>query len=233
MSFGGLLAYEVATKLAQEGGEVGLLAIFDTINPAYYQNLPLARSIRFAIDSIAVRLQKYVRSVRRGDIAAIGNYVREFFARKVASFRWHAVGRISRAMGRPMPKAVRDNVRASDAIGNAYAPKLFSGRLTLFRAEDRTAEYRHEPTLGWDAVVQGGVDVLVVRGDHITIMEKPNVVSLVNRLNALLNRSDATKKTSSDLTSLQPETGANRAEGSRETAANVDNCRADSLMSAQ
>jgi thioesterase domain-containing protein len=203
LSFGGLLAYEVATKLAGEGEKIGLLALIDTGNPAYYRNLSFAKSLRFVIDTIAARSDKYMRGLTRGDIAAIGKYIREFFARRLDAFRWNANRWVSRAAGRPMPKAARDNLRMFGAVGNAYSPKSFSGRLTLFRAKGGAVEYRHDPALGWDAVVQGGVDVLMVQGDHLSIMEKPNVADLVSQLSGLLNRDDDVQNgTSPDRTAL-------------------------------
>jgi len=128
LSFGGLLAYEVATKLASEGQKIGLLALFDTGNPAYYRDLSFARSLRFVIDTIAVRSEKYIRGITSGDVAAIGKYVREFFARRLDALRWNTSRSLSRAAGRPMPKAVRDNVRMFGAVGSSYTCLLYTSR---------------------------------------------------------------------------------------------------------
>ncbi len=40
LSFGGLLAFEISRQLAEKGEQVGLVALFDTGNWAYYRNLP-------------------------------------------------------------------------------------------------------------------------------------------------------------------------------------------------
>jgi thioesterase domain-containing protein len=208
LSFGGLLAYEVATKFADKGEAIGLLALFDTGNPAYYRNLSFAKSLRFIIDTMVARSEKYIRDLRRGDIAAVAKYVRNFFLRRLESFRWKASRRLSRAAGRPMPKAGRDNLRMFGAVGNLYAPNSFSGRLTLFRAKDGAPEYRHDPALGWEAVALGGVDVLMVQGDHLTMMEKPNVVDLVSQMCGILDRNnDTQKRMFSDLASFRPVDG--------------------------
>jgi thioesterase domain-containing protein len=220
----------VARKLAGEGEEIGVLALFDTRNPAYYRHLPPAKSMRFLIDTIAVRSKKYIRGFTNGDMAAIATYLREFFKRKWDAFFWNMNRWISRVAGRPMPKAMRDNVRMFDAVGTVYAPKFFSGKLILFRAEDRTAEYRHDPALGWDAVAQGGVDVLRVQGDHITIMEKPNVVDLVRQLSPLLNRADVQKGNSSAWSSSPPQRPAYYAENVTKSFADVDNRRTNLRM---
>jgi thioesterase domain-containing protein/non-ribosomal peptide synthetase component F/NRPS condensation-like uncharacterized protein len=188
MSFGGLLAYEVAARLVEQGECVGVLAIFDTINPAYYRRLPAFKSARFFVDTAIVRLEKYVRDLIRGDLISIGGYIGDFFARRFQAARWNLVRVLSRAASRQMPKAIRDNVRLFEAVGNAYTPRDFSGKLTLFRAAERTAEYRHDFALGWDEVAKGGVDVITIDGDHLTIMEPPNVNSLAAHLTHLIRQ---------------------------------------------
>lgn len=188
MSFGGLLAYEVATRLIERGESVGILAIFDTINPAYYRQLPFLKSARFVVDTAIVRSEKYFHDLIRGNLILIAGYVRDFFARRFEAARWKLVRLLSRVSGRQMPKAIRDNVRLFETVGNAYTPRDLDGRLTLFRAAERTAEYRHDFALGWDEVAKRGVDVITIDGDHLTIMERPNVDSLAAHLEELIQR---------------------------------------------
>jgi thioesterase domain-containing protein/non-ribosomal peptide synthetase component F len=208
MSFGGLLAYEVAVRLMERGERVGVLAIFDTINPAYYRRLAAPKLARFLVDTAVVRLEKYVRDLIKGDVRSIGGYVKEFFIRRFEAVRWNFVRLLSRAAGLQMPKAIRDNVRLFDAVGKAYTPRDFEGKLTLFRASERTAEYRHDFALGWDEVANGGVEVISIDGDHLTIMEQPSVNCLAAHLTHLIERqnesSDAARATT---TAMQSELG--------------------------
>ena len=208
MSFGGLLAYEVATRLAERGECVGVLAIFDTINPAYYRRLPTLKSVRFLVDTAIVRSEKYIHDLIRGDLISIAGYVRDFFARRSEAARWKLVRLLSRASGRQMPKALRDNVRLFETVGNAYTPREFAGSLALFRAAERTAEYRHDFALGWDEVVKGGVDVIMIEGDHLTIMEQPNVNSLATHLTQLIHqRNERFEAIQADAIAIQPDFG--------------------------
>jgi thioesterase domain-containing protein len=46
-SFGGLVAYEIATRLIDEGDSAGLVALLDAPNPALLSNLSEADSARF------------------------------------------------------------------------------------------------------------------------------------------------------------------------------------------
>jgi thioesterase domain-containing protein len=187
LSFGGLLAYEVATKLAIDGQEVGFVALLDTVNPAYYRNLSTARFLRFFVDVFIARSDKYFRSLISGDAIAIGRFVREFLVRRISALLWKTRMRVARTTGRAVAVALHDNVRIFGSISKSYSPKMFSGKLAVFRAANGWAEYRHEPALGWDSVVQGGVEVHVIPGDHLTMMEMPNVLDLVKHLSYLLD----------------------------------------------
>jgi thioesterase domain-containing protein len=75
------------------------------------------------------------------------------------------------------------------AVGQAFNPKPYSGELTLFRAKGRTAEYGSNLSLGWNEIVSGGVRVINVPGDHMTILEEPFVWDLVEELRTCLQRS--------------------------------------------
>ena len=68
------------------------------------------------------------------------------------------------------------------AIGKNYVPQIYPGKLVLFRAEGRSAEYGEDLTLGWTGIARDGVEVLQVPGGHLSIMKQPYVGRLVQRL---------------------------------------------------
>ncbi len=80
-----------------------------------------------------------------------------------------------------------------------YRVSPYPGRITLLRAasvdpvalRELPAERRRifaSPTLGWDAVAAGGVEVHSVPGDHQSIVEAPHVKILAEVLGACLAR---------------------------------------------
>jgi thioesterase domain-containing protein len=77
---------------------------------------------------------------------------------------------------------VRSNIVVFSAVGQKYVPAVYPGRLLLFRAEGRTAEYGGDLTLGWSDIARDGVVVHQVPGDHLSIMRKPQVGRLVEQL---------------------------------------------------
>jgi len=181
-SFGGLVAYEMACQLVSEGEEIAVLALFDTGNPAYYRDLPFSQAMRFHATYLLERFQKYGRLLAGGKIWESVRELWDSVRVRAGQVTWGVVQKIYRFQNRPMPTALRDNVRMFDAVARAYTPKTYPGRMTLFRAAGRTAEYGSDPALGWDAVVRGKIDVRTVPGDHMTILEEPYVWNLVEQL---------------------------------------------------
>ena len=65
-----------------------------------------------------------------------------------------------------------------------YFPQVYPGHLTLYLASDSflNRDPAHDPRLEWKGLAQGGDDVLVVAGDHETLLRPPWVEDLAARL---------------------------------------------------
>lgn len=190
LSFGGLVAYEIARRLADNGQHVGLISLFDTGNWTHYRNLPAAKLAQFRRTYIIDRLKKYGRNLVQGRFDDIAADARQFVTSRLNAVLWKISRQACRLMNRPVPKFVRSNIVVFSAVGRNYAPKAYSGRLLLFRAEGRTAEYGDDLTLGWSGIARDGVVVHQVPGSHLSIMRKPHVDRLVEQLTRYL--ADAT-----------------------------------------
>ena len=186
LSFGGLVAYEMAVQLKAAGADVGIVALFDTGNPFYYRELSPLQAIEFHTTYFFDRVRKYARNLRAGQIRALAGDAGYFAWNHIERWTWKAVQRINRVTGTAMPKPLRNNVVMFSGIGRSYRPRPYSGTVVLFRAKGRTAEYGSNQTLGWDSVPGNEVVVLHVPGDHLTIMEFPQVESIASALTARL-----------------------------------------------
>ncbi len=186
MSFGGLVAYEMATMLQKEGENVGIVALFDTGNPAHYRNLSIIKMIDFNVTYLVDRLLKYLRRIVRGEMSELMRDARQFLMRNVNAVVWKVLRICGRISGVPMHKYVRDEFTLYAAAGKAYTPKRYDGRVVLFRAEGRTAEYGGDLSLGWDEAVRGSFQVHLVPGSHLTLMQNPNVRFLTEQLSKYL-----------------------------------------------
>ena len=192
-SFGGLVAYEMAAQLADTGNQVGVLAIFDTINQTHYRNLSTPERLQFWSAYLIDRCKRYYRRIRRGrfDIAVFSAL---YFVYKNLRLRiWKAASVIFGLTKRPMPKPLRDNLTMFRVTAWSYNPRPYSGRVILFRAEGLDPKYRHNISLGWEQVARGGVVVHFVPGDHLSFMRNPNVSKLVEHLNNYLSPTHLTR----------------------------------------
>jgi len=96
-----------------------------------------------------------------------------------------------RVLNQPVPKAFHINDSIVDAACQNYNPSTYSQRLVLIRAQDRGQEDDKDPTLGWHKCVGGGIDVHFIPGDHMSMLTKPNVSSLLEKLTIYLDHGGA------------------------------------------
>jgi non-ribosomal peptide synthetase component F/thioesterase domain-containing protein len=186
LSFGGVVALEVASQLKTLGEDVSLLALFDTGNPAYYRDVPFRRWIRIRSTYLFDRLQKYGRRILRGEGQEMLEDLSQFVKWRKDALLWKLFGSTSRTATKPAAEAARERVIMFTAIGRRYTPKPYAGRIHLFRAEGRTREFGADPNLGWDEVARDGVEVHSVPGKHVTILNKPHVDTLAKLLDQCL-----------------------------------------------
>ena len=187
-SFGGLVAYEMATQLAAAGEIVGFVGLFDTGNPAYYRDLSFGQSAQFQALYVIDRLRLYGKRLIKGESWQLIRDLGRSVGARVSYLFFRFAQRLYGWSNKPLPTGLRDNVKMFSAVGQAYTPKPYSGVLTLFRAEGRTAEYGSNLSLGWDEVAGEKVRVINVPGDHMTILEEPFVWDLVKQLDACLKQ---------------------------------------------
>jgi thioesterase domain-containing protein len=74
-----------------------------------------------------------------------------------------------------------------------YQVKLYSGRVTLFRARNGSPRIHSDPLGGWGEVAGGGVDVIEVPGTHTSMLEQPHVVVLGEAISHCIARLDMTE----------------------------------------
>lgn len=84
---------------------------------------------------------------------------------------------------------VNDFVAASQIAIDAYEPKPYNKRLTIFRAGDDKFDTKEaiRNGLGWAGIAMAGFDLMDVPGDHLGILKEPNVETLGARISEVLN----------------------------------------------
>ena len=180
MCTGALIAFDLAVQLEAEGQQVALLAIFDTwdiltlnrlwIIDYYWRHLRYLRrqSRRVQIDAFRKKFQDSVRNIIRRIIP----------------------------VSRSAESGVRQNPWKTGYKPNvAFVPKIFSGRLTVYRVDSQPYFRIRDEALGWGKRVRGGVDVEFVTGKHSTVLRDPHVQALAQNLR---QRIQAVKRSGSE-----------------------------------
>jgi acyl-coenzyme A synthetase/AMP-(fatty) acid ligase/thioesterase domain-containing protein/acyl carrier protein len=176
-SFGGTVAFEIASQLRKRGVVDALPIIIDM--PA--MNAPGIRP----------------RTIGRQMIDVLHN-LPAWIAQEAASFRCRAfllraygnLRRMLRAVGgRPpaeeldpliyfgeanLPEALQHFLNAMFHAMRVYVPARYDGKVVLLRAKVPTLFRSNRVTMGWETVAGGGVEVLEIPGRHDDCLSRPH-----------------------------------------------------------
>jgi len=186
-SMGGLIAFEIARQLAQQGEKIALLFLVDAQAPsgesAEYNWVILLGS--FAVD-LGIPFD-YLKSSSD-----------EIFSRPpMEQLRriWSDAKRfklITSDMTLADFRKLFDRFKASAQMAKSYAGARYPGKITFFRAHEpeeyvgkaRPKKFTVEldPTRGWKKWAGQGVEVHTVPGQHFTVMREPYVAGLAEAL---------------------------------------------------
>jgi thioesterase domain-containing protein len=186
-SFGAIIAYEVASRLRRDGEDVGVLALIDTGNPAFQNQLSSSETKKLQKTYVANRLAKYFRFLMSGNIRTFAGSLLSLFAAGAGIRTRRLIRSVCRAMNRPMPAVFRHNDRALFDAWRAYNPPASALSLLLFYGAHRRAEYGGDRTLAWGLCASGEVDVELASVGHVEMMKLPHVRSFAVRLSGYLN----------------------------------------------
>jgi thioesterase domain-containing protein len=170
VSFGGVLAFEMARQLTAQGKTVSFLGLLDTV---------LSRAIERPARRWAQAQWAYLRDRGIAGLAEKGGRLKHHLVRHLGG------GAKAPPPCTDLPRA--EAIRRLDAFrGELYAHSerqydetdhLYSGQAVLFRAIDEKRALVRDPTLGWSSLVPG-LEVHEVSGDHLGILRPPHVEAL-------------------------------------------------------
>ncbi len=179
-SLGGNLAFEMSRQLVEQGERVALLALLDAAALAPEKVfkeedfLPLIAELFPSTDDLSVeRLQAMTPEEHL-----------EYFLRRAAQ-AGIVLGNVDPALGNHVFEVFKSNLKAM----MDYRPQPYPGKATLLFAEEKPQfiEVARDPFLGWGAYVQGGLDVVRIPGDHVHMLQEPNVEIVAARLRERLS----------------------------------------------
>ena len=160
MSFGGLVAFEMARQMAAEGSRPGLLALFDSdfaeVLPGFKPSPP----------SWSARLRGALRRAAGDRLGRFRRLARRLLLGQDQVHKANEYRHFTRV------------VRANDRALARYQPGPYDGTVTYFAATER------DPALYQEFVRRTGCDLRIVRvpGDHLGMLDLPHVGVLAAEL---------------------------------------------------
>lgn len=170
-SLGVIIAYEMAQQLDAMGHEVGLLAMFDQ-GPIIPKEAPA--------DDVGMLIEMFSRyfPLSAGELRQMDAEERLKFVLKKAR------------KARVVPLFIRfkdfqhyvEVINVQTQAWRRYVTKPYSGAITVFRSEESRLRHAGEPDLGWGQFTQTKPEVIDIPGDHISLLDEPNVAHLATEL---------------------------------------------------
>ncbi len=194
-SFGGLVTYEIARLLTAQGATLGLVGLLDTFQrpitpedaggatgPRRLDRLPFFQ--RLAKD-FSAQLQSRDRI---GYLIERKSAIQAWLTKTTyrTAYRW------SKRLGTRMPAFLHDVKEANWIASDFYIPAPYSGAAVLFRCLDRLDTDPPDSSRVWQRLVQGGITIHEVPGDHNSMLREPGVALLAQQILSYLPKS-ATK----------------------------------------
>lgn len=175
-SFGGVVAHEMACQLEKLGHAVEFVGLFDTHNPtAPARSYSLPERLRvFWRQNSAMPFWQRIAKVRQ----RFGEGVR-------TNRRVKAELKAARLSGPAEPYSDLRRVQVREEnwrAMQAYRPGPFKGRITLFKTSAISDKVERPSDYGWASVALGGLDIISVSGEHLTLFAPENVSRLAELL---------------------------------------------------
>jgi amino acid adenylation domain-containing protein len=188
----GSLTVEIATQLRALGRHVGLVALLDAERPGYR---PRVRGYRAAqlMASLRFHRQRFRNAKGLRKIIYLRDVLVHLWETTLEALFMHhhpLLLRLQRVFGFSLPDAVFNNNWARVAVLQNHAPVNYPGKVILFRALDVPQISGGDQTLGWKEIVEDGVEVVFVPGDHESMFHQPNVQVLSESLCLALQRDE-------------------------------------------
>jgi amino acid adenylation domain-containing protein len=181
-SMGGVVAFEMAQQLYAQGQETAFLALLDTRIPTDDEEF---EDDDFEVTLLVDFVRYFGLSLNPRDaLARLPKHELLELLFEHAKRAGLMPSDIEVSQAQPFIELCKADFRAM----RNYLLHDYPGRITVFKAGQELAGASSDPTLGWGQWAAGGVDVYVVPGNHATMVYKPHVAVLAEKLQACLDQ---------------------------------------------
>jgi len=186
-SSGGLVVFEMACQIMEQGEAVGLLALLDcdpatgkVVHRPFKDWSTFKTSFRRTLAQLTTRkgLEEWIARRMMHHTIKIKSWLAERLRHLRIGRRW-------------LPDSVRGLLLGAEgylvlAIRD-YQLKPYPGNATLFIAQDEPRSHA-EPGIAWSGNILGVCETQVIPGTHQTMLTRPNVISLAREIRQRLAR---------------------------------------------
>jgi amino acid adenylation domain-containing protein len=179
-SLGGLVAFEMAQQLLEQGQHVALLALLDSVATGNHDDaleLDDENLFRMFANNLGRRFGVEFKDLRGRGLDEQLSHLRR---------RAVELNALPASMDMPQMHGLFRSFKDIIEAVMKYEPRNYPGRINLFRAEQRLAATPTDPTDGWGALAAGGVALHVMPGDHFTMISMPHARAVAERLGACI-----------------------------------------------
>ena len=177
-SLGGVVAFEMARRLADEGERVDLLALLDAVVPGElerdrYDAVATLRGLAWELGNLAGRDLRVTAEEMQGMTGEEGV---EYLLRRAKE-----AGALPAGFGLDQAVRLWQLVCANTEAFQRYEAGIYPGSAILFVAQE-SSRSGLPPDLGWDRVTTGGVERVMIDAKHSTVLYGPSLETIVDRL---------------------------------------------------
>jgi amino acid adenylation domain-containing protein len=179
VSLASYVAYDLAQQLILAGRDVRVIAMFDSAGPGGRSRL-----------SGRARIGVHLRQLRKRGPRHLAHIVTNRWADLVYRARkLRLLLRLRNRRGDAPQMTVETFMVAAELAVAAYDVRPIRCPLTIFRADENVFDSPESARdgLGWASVAAAGFEVIDVPGDHLSILQPPNVGALAQHLKRLLD----------------------------------------------
>ena len=192
-SMGGIVAFEMAQQLQQQGQSVGKLILLDTTaktsDTAFTSNDNLEVLASFALD-IGLELEKFNKDYNQKSNFSLDKLRQLTLDEQLQIVLSSAKDAnllppdIEITQVRQLLEIFQSNVSAM----SKYIPQPYSGQIVLIRASEALTEVKDKDlTMGWGQLAMDGLEIQTIPGNHYSMIKQPHVQILAKYLNNHLN----------------------------------------------
>ena len=171
-SANGYFALELARLLRENGKTVAFLGLLDTYPPG-------PRRQASPVD----RMKIHLNNLQDKNLSQIMQYV-GLSAQRLLT-RWR---RRSAMDAKTIERYIRNGQikEVRSLLLRAYKPEPYDGQVTLFSATHRPWYMRWDPMEQWANTLTGQLNIVPIPGDHMSVLQSPQVELLAEKIEALL-----------------------------------------------